>query len=157
MILNPVRTWTKAGREKVLEAMGQLTGPGPLAAARAFLVTAVTLNSAKDDVNDFTAGTQGLEVSVPVEGWSAPIKSESLKTYSYCGPMNYAVGPVTIPMAIVGLVIVKTGALTVALAYLQFDSPIHIDQEGENVVLSVEVGFDGPNQYLMARVLPLGQ
>jgi hypothetical protein len=155
-LLNPKRILTPNGKAALLAVMMGDAVNGPFFEAQSHAVVDVEIEALTDEITSRTLGTHGLQTNRPLGDVVAVLTSSAGKVYAYTDPITYSVTSPTGSQAVKGILLSTDGTAAGALAYLELDDEVVLDQTGEGVIVSVEFGFDGQSFYIVPRVLPLG-
>lgn len=155
-ILNPRRMLTTKAMRSLLTSATNETENGFLYEAKAILVTACEINASNNEIISATAAGAGMGAGQTLTFGSYTPMSAGGKIYSVSnvvGPVSSGVGGA---QTIIGIVLTVLNLAADMLAFLEFDDPITVDENGESIQFAIEAGFDGQKFYVRERVLPAG-
>lgn len=156
-ILNPRRIVTKIGKVAILSQMDGLAIAGAFEGYSAYLVTAFEIQPITDDVLSMTLAGFGLGAPQEITPFTDPVSSVANKTYIASPVLTFTAVAITEAQVCIGVAIGDEAEVGNMTAFLEFDDPITLDENGETLTLAVEIGFAGQTFYLAPRVLPLGE
>lgn len=157
MILGQLKRYTRAGQTAILFGLKSVGPEGLFVTATLWPVTAVEVDVLSGNVLSATHATAVLPLG-PLMGVLGPTSlSANIKLYAASPPVTFAAeNPVSL-LPIIGIVVRSAGSGGSVIAYLPFADPVVLNSVNEQLVVSVETGFDADAFYVVARVLPLGE
>lgn len=156
-ILNPKRILTRKGMTALLNALTDDEAGAVFFEVVAKPVLAADISPDDLTINSVTPGTFGLQTAVSMPGTQGTFLSSSGKVYTATDIFSFTVTTPTESQTIVGILISTDGTAANALAYVELEEPVTLDEDGEILALMMEFGFDGQTFYIVPRVMPIGQ
>lgn len=156
MPLNPKRVLTRAGKTIVLAGLNTDDPQSLLFEQKAFAVLDVVIDPINDNVTEVTAGLRGLQTGQMIGGQSGVFSNGTGKVFSACPTLVFSLTSAGEAQTVKGLLIGPDTVPANALAYLELDEPVTLDEQSEALTCCIEVGFDRMTWYIRPRVLPVG-
>lgn len=156
MPINPKRILTQLGINALLNSGATDGGSGPLALTSAHLLTAVTVDPGDRVVSAYTKAVEGMGAAVPLGTFSDPVTSDSGNTYVASELLEWTAAGVTGSQAVIGVMVSLTSTIGDIQAFLEFDEPVVVDENGETIEMKIEFGYGVSGLYLVPRLIALG-
>lgn len=156
-ISNPRRALTTRGKDQFLLTHLDAPVTSEFFQAKAYLVQAADIAALTQDVTAVTLGTFGLATGTSIGPWVGPVTSGVGKRYIRSAVIVNGPNTVTAGQTIIGVMVGMDETVGNALAFLEFDDPVELNENGEKVVFAIEIGFDQQALYIVPRVMEVGQ
>lgn len=155
-ITNPKRMLTTKGMKALLNSLDMVADDGPFKGAKCFAVVAAAVAPNGRELTSVTVGVEGLQTGANLVLLGEPLSSQWGKVYKISTIITNTVASPTGAQTVVGILIGSDTTIANALAYLELEEPVTIDEDGEAIRYSVEFGFNGQAFYVVPRVLADG-
>ena len=155
-ILNPKRILTRQGRSELLLSLFASEEDGLLVGLLGYAVTDVTVSPDGMTISGAVAAIDGAGTQKDIE-FNPPVTlSSSGKLFILSSMTSFNVTTSTGPQVVKGVLLTKTDLDTDVIGYVEFDDHRTLDENGEAILFSLEVGFDNGEFYIMPRLLDGG-
>lgn len=154
--LNPKRVLTPLGKRTLIQDLTREDFTGMFGGALVFPLVACDVDPVTNALISPTKGVTGLQTGVALGMLVGAFETSPGKPYCQSDVLTWTLATPTGPQTVVGLCIAAGPDLATALAYLEFDDAVTLDENGEKLRAFVEWGFDGDTFYILPRHVPAG-